>query len=103
MNTRCPKCGQGFSCWMLVAYIRVFSITCPQCKTMLALDYQGRRALFGSIIAAFLLSLALGLFLRFLYIVPVLVISGILVGCIAGAHWGAIGVSPEDPSRQENP
>ena len=100
MDLRCPNCDHGISRWQLLGFLRLLSISCPQCRTLLAIDSRGRAVLIGSILASIPFAAILMQFTDAKVAVPAAVVAGFVFGCVASAKVGRLGVSPEDSGRQ---
>lgn len=100
MNHQCPKCGRPIGRAQFIGFLRLFSITCPQCRSQLAIDGRGRNALWGSILASIAVAAIVGQASHSAAAATMVVIAGLAVGVLLSSHVGRIGVSPDDASRK---
>jgi hypothetical protein len=96
MNRQCPRCGHQLSRWQYLGFYRIFSISCPGCRTLLALDDRGRHAQWGCILASLPCGLALSQWISPTLAYPVAVVAGFVAAVVVSAHVGRIGISPEN-------
>lgn len=99
MKLDCPRCGHGLSQAYLLKFLRLYSIRCPRCDSLLALDARGRLALAGVMIASILLAGGLAWGFESTVVTSAVIVLGILAGVVVGARVGKLVLSDENVDR----
>lgn len=93
MALRCPKCGYILRNWEVSKYIRLRSISCSQCSSLVELDEPGRVAIIISVVASILLGALLAAVTGFEFILGLALVVGLVIGSIMGANFGSLFIS----------
>ena len=100
MAIQCPKCRRGIPRWQLIGLVRLFSISCPHCHSLVSIDGRGRIALIATILVSILLGGFLQRITGFELVLPAAVVAGTVAGCVVSPRVGRLGISPEEPEDQ---
>lgn len=76
-------------------YMRLHSISRPQCNSQLALNGHGRAAITISLLASVLLGAIFSAVTGYEIIIVIAIIAGLVIGSITGSKYGVLFVCEE--------
>jgi phage FluMu protein Com len=101
VKNQCPRCGVDIGWEQHLRFLRLVSIRCPRCRALLALDRQGRYALWGPLAVAVILAVLLEQIAAPASVCALVVLAGLPAAALAASRLGRLGISAEDAGSRK--
>ncbi|MBD3222319.1 hypothetical protein GF314_13860 [bacterium] len=98
MTRHCPECGHRLPAATYLGYLRLGSMPCPQCRTLLAIDGRARSTFWIAVIVAALLAAATMERTGSEPATAAVMLLGLAASVVLLTRTSTLRVAPDDPT-----